>query len=74
VVEPAHPRLSISAQCPLLRISRSRYYYALVGQTLHEIEGASGGQVTIQIRADAAEISLTMHPHPTLAETLGLAA
>ena len=30
MVEPAHHRLSISAQCRLLRISRSSYYYAPV--------------------------------------------
>lgn len=35
MVEAAHHRLSISAQCPLLRISRSRYYYALLPET-HE--------------------------------------
>jgi len=29
-VEPAHHRLSISAQCRLLSISRSSYYYAPV--------------------------------------------
>ena len=27
LVEPAHHRLSIAAQCRLLRISRSSYYY-----------------------------------------------
>jgi putative transposase len=30
MVEPAHRRLSISAQCRLLRIGRSSYYYAPV--------------------------------------------
>lgn len=30
MVEPAYHRLSISAQCRLLRISRSSYYYAPV--------------------------------------------
>ena len=30
MVEPAHHRLSISAQCRLLRIGRSSYYYAPV--------------------------------------------
>ena len=33
IVEPAHHRLSISAQCRLLRISRSSYYYAPVLST-----------------------------------------
>jgi transposase-like protein len=33
MVEPAHHRLSISAQCRLLRISRSSYYYASVPET-----------------------------------------
>jgi len=33
MVEPAHHRLSISAQCRLLRISRSSYYYAPVPET-----------------------------------------
>ena len=33
MVEPAHPRLSISAQCRLLLISRSSYYYAPVPET-----------------------------------------
>jgi putative transposase len=28
MVEPAHPQLSITAQCRLLSISRSAYYYA----------------------------------------------
>ena len=30
MVEPAHPQLSITAQCRLLSISRSGYYYAPV--------------------------------------------
>ena len=30
MVEPAHHRLSITAQCRLLSISRSSYYYAPV--------------------------------------------
>ena len=33
MVEPAHHRLSISAQCRLLRISRSSFYYAPVPET-----------------------------------------
>jgi putative transposase len=33
MVEVAHSRLSISAQCSLLRISRSSYYYAPVPET-----------------------------------------
>jgi len=33
MVEPAHHRLSISAQCRVLRISRSSYYYAPVPET-----------------------------------------
>jgi putative transposase len=33
MVEPAHHGLSISAQCRLLRISRSSYYYAPVPET-----------------------------------------
>lgn len=33
MVEPAHHRLSIAAQCPLLRISRSSYCYAPVPET-----------------------------------------
>ncbi len=35
MIEPAHHRLSISAQCRLLGISRSSYYYAPVPET-HE--------------------------------------
>lgn len=30
--------------------------------------------LAIKMGADAADIGLTVHPHPTLAETLGLAA
>jgi putative transposase len=33
MIEPAHARLSISAQCRLLSISRSSYYYAPVPET-----------------------------------------
>ncbi len=33
MVEPAHPRLPITAQCRLLSISRSGYYYAPVPET-----------------------------------------
>ncbi len=33
MVEPSHHRLSIAAQCRLLRISRSSYYYAPVPET-----------------------------------------
>lgn len=33
MIEPAHHRLSISAQCRLLQISRSSYSYAPVPET-----------------------------------------
>ena len=33
MVEPAHLRLPIAAQCRLLLISRSSYYYAPVPET-----------------------------------------
>jgi hypothetical protein len=33
MIEPAHHRLSISAQCRLLSISRSTYYYTPVPET-----------------------------------------
>ena len=33
MIEPAHQRLSIAAQCRLLSISRSSYYYARVPET-----------------------------------------
>lgn len=33
MVEPAHHRLSIAAQCRLLRMSRSSFYYAPVPET-----------------------------------------
>jgi len=33
MIEPAHHRLSIAAQCRLLSISRSSYYYAPVPET-----------------------------------------
>ena len=33
LIEPAHDRLSISAQCRLLSISRSSYYYVPVPET-----------------------------------------
>jgi putative transposase len=33
MVEAAHHRLSISAQCRLLRISRSSYHYAPISET-----------------------------------------
>ena len=33
MVEPAHHRLSISAHCRLLRVSRPSYYYAPVPET-----------------------------------------
>ena len=33
MIEPAHQRLSIAAQCRLLSISRSSFYYAPVPET-----------------------------------------
>jgi len=33
MIEPAHQRLSIAAQCRLLSISRSSYYYAPVPES-----------------------------------------
>jgi dihydrolipoamide dehydrogenase len=30
--------------------------------------------VAIEMGADAADIGLTIHPHPTLSETIGMAA
>ncbi len=32
------------------------------------------GALAIEMGADAEDISLTVHPHPTLSETVGLAA
>jgi dihydrolipoamide dehydrogenase len=39
------------------------------------IVGPSAGDlVAIEMGADAADIGLTIHPHPTLSETIGMAA
>ena len=44
------------------------------------ITGTSAGELlaeavlAIEMGADAADLSLTIHPHPTLSETLGLTA
>jgi dihydrolipoamide dehydrogenase len=34
----------------------------------------SEGMLAIEMGADAEDIGLTVHPHPTLSETVGLAA
>ena len=34
----------------------------------------SEGMLAIEMGADAEDISLTVHPHPTLGETFGMAA
>ena len=34
----------------------------------------SEGTLAIEMGADAEDIGLTVHPHPTLSETVGLAA
>ena len=33
MIERNHPKLSVGAQCPLLSISRSSFYYAPQGET-----------------------------------------
>ena len=33
MIEPGHPALSVGAQCRLLSISRSAFYYAPQGET-----------------------------------------
>jgi dihydrolipoamide dehydrogenase len=48
--------------------------------TLRSIFGPSAGDLiseaalAIEMGADATDIGLTVHPHPTLSETIGLAA
>jgi dihydrolipoamide dehydrogenase len=34
----------------------------------------SEAALAIELGADAADVALTIHPHPTLSETIGLAA
>ena len=33
MIERTHPKLSVGAQCRLLSISRSSFYYELIGET-----------------------------------------
>jgi len=40
----------------------------------HAGELLAEGVLAIEMGADAADLALTIHPHPTLSETLGLAA
>lgn len=38
IVEPEHPRLSITRQCDLLSISRSSWYYEVLGESAENLE------------------------------------
>lgn len=38
IVEPEHPRLSIKRQCDLLSISRSSWYYEVLGESAENLE------------------------------------
>ena len=38
IVEPEHPRLSITRQCDLLGISRSSWYYEVLGESAENLE------------------------------------
>lgn len=38
MVEPDHPRLSITRQCNMLRISRSSWYYEAIGESAENLE------------------------------------
>ena len=40
----------------------------------HAGELISEGALAIEMGADAADIALTIHPHPTLSETIAMAA
>ncbi len=44
----------------------------IVGPNAGELIAEIG--LAIELGADAADISLTIHPHPTLSETVGLSA
>ena len=38
IIEPEHPRLSITRQCNLLQISRSSWYYEALGESAQNLE------------------------------------
>ena len=38
IIEPEHPRLSITRQCNLLQISRSSWYYEALGESEQNLE------------------------------------
>jgi len=38
MIEQAHPKLSVGAQCRLLSISRSSFYYAPQGETVMNLD------------------------------------
>ena len=55
---------------------RSIYVADLVQRLLYRVAGELVAEVAhaIEMGADAADIGLTIHAHPTLSETVGLAA
>jgi putative transposase len=42
MIERTHPKLSVGAQCRLLSISRSSFYYAPLGETAMNRNGPVG--------------------------------
>jgi dihydrolipoamide dehydrogenase len=69
-----------------LALGRDEGFTKLIfGPTTHRLLGAgivgpgageliAEAALAIEVGADAEDISLTIHPHPTLSETIGLAA
>jgi dihydrolipoamide dehydrogenase len=47
---------------------RARHRWTVGGRLIAE------AALAIEMGADAADIGLTIHPHPTLSETIGMAA
>jgi hypothetical protein len=53
----------------------ARFAFHLVGEAFHLVgEDVGVAALAIELGADAADIGLTIRPHPTLSETVAMAA
>ena len=70
----------VSKEYKLYASARARLRALLTGRAAHrskkyaEIETKNTAALAIEMGADAVDIGKTIHPHPTLGESIGMAA
>ena len=62
----------LELQYPRLRLKEAGHAVDVVGPNAGDL--IAEATLAIEMGADAEDIGLTIHPHPTLSETIGMAA